>query len=478
MVVMEHNRVHTVSRLAARAGIMPGMRLSSVQMLVPDAIVYQRELHRENEQLAAAAMACLRFTPQVCIQESACIIMNVGASLRLFGGIRRLRRLIQNTVSQLGLQSQIGIAISAQAACLLARHRILRSSTQARRLPHFSPYALSSRRLAQRLDLLPISLLTSAQKWLDWLSGIGCATLGELRQLPRAGLQRRCGKELLHQLDLAYNATQEVFQWLELPKQFHARLELPDRFEHTELIFHFARALLVQLCGWLVQQQLAVNCLEFAFEHERGRQAVAPSLMRIQLGQASWREEHLSKLLKEHLAQLQLTAAAIAIRLEAVQVSPMHAPNADLFPEPGGNLEEQSKLMELLVARLGAENVLHPAPIADHRPEVANHWVPILQKVKNTAAAIPLPLCRPTWLLPQPQLLEVRQHRPHYQSPLKLMSPAERIEAGWWNGQLITRDYFIAENAQHLRCWIYRERIGAAQQANDDEVWYLHGFFG
>lgn len=477
-MVLEQHRVHTMSNLAARAGIMPGMRLGSVHMLAPDAIVYQRDVHKEAASLEAAAMACLRFTPQVCLQEAACIIMNVGASLRLFGGIRHLRQLIKKTLSQLGLQAQLGIAISAQAACLLARHRAHLKTTQSATPTYFYPYAFSTRRLKQRLAQLPIALLTSAQPWLAWLTGIGCTHIGELRQLPRPGLQRRCGKDLLHQLDLAYAQTQALYHWLELPKQFQARLELPDRIEHTEILFHFARALLVQLCGWLAQQQLAVNCLEFYVEHERGRQALAPSLMRIPLAQGSWREEHLSKLLKEHLAQLQLPAAAIALRLEALQISAMHAPNADLFPEPGGNQEEQSKLMELLVARLGAENVLHPAPIADHRPEIANHWVSILQTVKNTQVASTLPSYRPTWLLPQPQLLELKQHRPHYQSSLKLMSPAERIEAGWWNGQLITRDYFIAENAQHLRCWIYRERIGAAQPANDDEVWYLHGIFG
>lgn len=472
--MVEQQRVFTMSKLARQAGIQTGMRVSSVHMLMPEAEMKNRDHEREQASLSAAAMASLQFTPQVCLLENASILMGVGASLTLFGGIRRLRRLIIQTIRQLGLSPQIGIAASAQGAWLLAqqvRH------TQQPRQPDLR-YALKQKRLHQRLNLLHISLLPAAQTWLDWLTGIGCETLGELRLLPRAGLQRRCGKELLRSLDLAYGEQQELQQWLEVPAQFSARLELPDRLENTDIIFHFAKALLLQLCGWLMQRQLAVTSLQFELEHERGRQARAPSQMNIPLAQASWREEHLSKLLKEHLGRLQLNAPAIAIRLTAQQVCPMHAPNADLFPEPGGNREEQSKLMELLVARLGAENVLYPAPQADHRPEIANQWVSILQKKTNRREAISANVYRPTWLLPQPQLLEVRQHRPHYRSALKLMSPAERIEAGWWNGQLVTRDYFIAENAQHLRCWIYRERIGHAQQAQDDEVWYLHGVFG
>lgn len=469
--MVEQQRVLTMSKLARQAGIQTEMRVSSVHMLMPEAQIKKRDTEKEQASLYAAAMASLQFTPQVCLLENASILMGVGASLTLFGGIRRLRRLIINTIRQLGLSPQLGIAVSAQGAWLLAQQKKPQRGVVLR-------YALSQVHLHQRLNYLPISLLPTAQTWLNWLTGIGCETLGGLRQLPRAGLQRRCGKDLLRQLDLAYGEQQELQQWLEVPMEFNARLELPDRLEHTELIFHFARALLLQLCGWLMQRQLAITSLQFELEHERGRQARVPTKMTIPLAQASWREEHLSKLLKEHLGRLQLNAPAIAIKLVAQQVCPMHAPNADLFPEPGGNREEQSKLMELLVARLGAENVLYPAPQADYRPEIANQWVSILQKKSRQQVAIAHHAYRPTWLLPQPQLLEVRQHRPHYRSALKLMSPAERIEAGWWNGQLVTRDYFIAENAQHLRCWIYRERIGQAQQAQDDEVWYLHGVFG
>ena len=77
----------------------------------------------------------------------------------------------------------------------------------------------------------------------------------------------------------------------------------------------------------------------------------------------------------------------------------------------------------------------------------------------------------------------MHNHRPCYGTPLKLLSPAERIEAGWWNGELVTRDYFVAENAAHVRCWIYRERISQSGQTHqnnndDDAIWYLHGLFG
>ncbi|MGN5478744.1 hypothetical protein ACTMU2_22125 [Cupriavidus basilensis] len=49
----------------------------------------------------------------------------------------------------------------------------------------------------------------------------------------------------------------------------------------------------------------------------------------------------------------------------------------------------------------------------------------------------------------KPVPLIERDHRPFYGSPLHIVSPPERIEAGWWGGQLVTRDYFVAQGKDH-----------------------------
>jgi protein ImuB len=51
-----------------------------------------------------------------------------------------------------------------------------------------------------------------------------------------------------------------------------------------------------------------------------------------------------------------------------------------------------------------------------------------------------------------------------------LLAGPERIEAGWWDGQHVARDYFIARNQAQSLLWIYRERDVHAR-------WYVHGFF-
>jgi protein ImuB len=53
-----------------------------------------------------------------------------------------------------------------------------------------------------------------------------------------------------------------------------------------------------------------------------------------------------------------------------------------------------------------------------------------------------------------------------------LRSAPERIEAGWYDGKLVCRDYHVAEGSDHQLRWIYRER------GNGQARWFLHGLFG
>ncbi|MFX5494562.1 hypothetical protein ABTD62_22725, partial [Acinetobacter baumannii] len=69
-----------------------------------------------------AALALLQYTPQVTLAEEACILLEVGASLRLFGGIRALCRKIRLTIARMGLSATLSCAVTATGAWLLARY--------------------------------------------------------------------------------------------------------------------------------------------------------------------------------------------------------------------------------------------------------------------------------------------------------------------------------------------------------------------
>lgn len=460
-VVIDRGCVLAMSAQAAASGVRIGMRRAGTQAICPDAILHEHDPSREQEALQGIALALLQYTPEVALAEEASLLLDVTASLRVFGGRLALCRLVRASVGALGFTAQIGMAPTACGAWLLARYRGKEASLRrVIRLQH----------LTRRLDTLPCALLPVIRSWQEWLAGIGCYHFADLRRLPRAGLQRRCGKEVLEALDRAYGDAPELFDWVQAPKTFSARLELPDRIEHAEAVLFAARRLLLQMTGWLVAQQLAVSRFTLLLEHERGRSAIPPTAVDIALADPAWHEEHLTRLLKERLGSIQLAAAVIAIRLEAAQVAAMLPPTESLFPDPGGTPADYHRLLELLTARLGEQSVLAPAPRADHRPETCNAWVPAAT-VSRPVVTMPAQVERPFWMLAEPVALPVRDHRPFYRSPLRLVQGPERIESGWWDGDLMVRDYFIAQGDDAAFYWIYRERNG------DENCWFLQGLF-
>jgi protein ImuB len=459
-VVLDHDKVSVADRRARAAGIHAGMKRGGVLTLSPHTLLYDRHPTGENDMLREVAFALMKFSPLVALREDASIVVDVTASLRLFGGIAALCRQMREIVDAIGVTARMSTAPTGQGAWLLARRGKRR--------------VLKMRSLERTLGELPFFAAPEVSVFADWFTGLGCQTLADIRRLPRAGLKKRCGVALLDSLDRAYGLAPELHEWLEAPPTFSARIELPDRIEHADAMLFAARRLIVQLCGWLASQQRALTHATLTLEHERGREAIDPTLMQLALSQPTWREDHLMRLLKERLGRTELAVAVIALRLAATSTQAAEPLTDTLFPEPGGSAEDHHRLLELLVARLGEENVLRAAPSSDHRPEHANRWLPVTDTQKSAAPPADLP--RPAWLLEKPIELMMKNHRPFYGSPLKLMSTAERIEAGWFDGGLASRDYFVAQAKDQSCYWIYRERPGS--QSADENRWFLHGLFG
>jgi protein ImuB len=182
--------------------------------------------------------------------------------------------------------------------------------------------------------------------------------------------------------------------------------------------------------------------------------------------------------MKEHLAKVVLESSVIEMTLSADELEERAAPNTELFPTAANQSEMLGRLIERLTSRLGPDAVTRIAITADHRPEKCTAQVSPLpaksasSKSGLSGASFPP---RPTWLLRTPIPLVTRQNKPFYGAPLRLLIGPERIETGWWDDDVIARDYFVALNeADHLVLWVYRARISA-----DDEEpgWFLHGFF-
>jgi protein ImuB len=129
-----------------------------------------------------------------------------------------------------------------------------------------------------------------------------------------------------------------------------------------------------------------------------------------------------------------------------------------------------SGLLERLCARLGRHAVQGLALVDEYRPERA--WRPVSDPLNTNRRASRQTLRRrPVWILPVPRRLQQAAGQPVHRGALCLESGPERIETGWWDGDDIRRDYYVARDRRGVCLWIYRDLRSAAD-------WYLHGIFG
>jgi protein ImuB len=339
------------------------------------------------------------------------------------------------------------------------------------------------------LDAAPVWMLQAGREHAAALQGMGLHTLGELLALPRDGLARRFGEGLLDQIDRALGLQPDPRRFAVLPAVFESRLELHTRAENTDQVLHGAAVLLARLVAWAQAQHARVGAFTLRMLHERQRQATAPPTeLHVALAEPALDAAHLQSLLRERLGRCQLAEPTLELRLHCQHLVAGHAPNGELFPTRASADEGLTRLLERLRARLGDAQVQRLQPVADHRPERATRSVPAqggaapatgaavdIAAVLHTGATSSLPLHRPAWLLPEPLPLAMRDTQPLLQGrPLQLVSGPERIEAGWWDGAPVARDYFIALAEDGRLVWLYRSRLPTVP---GEVTWFLQGLF-
>jgi protein ImuB len=480
VALLREHRVATVNAVAAGLGLRPGLKRATALALAADLLLAESDTARDAAALQAVAHAALAFTPAVALQDAQTVVLEVQASLRLFGGLAALQQRLLAALAPLGHRVQMAAAPTGRGAAMLAQWGPRRDGSD----PVLGAHATRLPALQARLDGAPVWLLGPGREHWEALQGMGLHTLSDLRQLPRSGLARRFGAALLDELDRALGLQAEVWPWLQLPAVFDSRLELYARAETTEQVLHGAAVLLARLVAWAQARHARVGGCTLRMRHERQRQAVLPPTeLRLALAEPALDAAHLQLLLRERLARLELAAPTLELELHCDQLVAGHAPNGELFPTHASQAEGLTRLLERLRARLGDGQVQRLLAVADHRPERASRGVPAQgEGPAAMAEALPLhrasalPLHRPAWLLPEPQPLAERAGLPLLRGrPLLLVSGPERIETGWWDGQAAARDYYIAQAEDGSLVWVLRSRLPGAPGAVN---WYLQGCFG
>jgi protein ImuB len=399
------------------------------------------------------------------------VIADIGPSVRLFGGVRRLIGALLQAVRAQGYDPALALAPTPAAALVLAR----------------------AGRLAPVLarSALPAALADVPLRWLDLepaardiLSAAGVVTFGDLVALPRAGLARRVGTAAVDALDRALGRVPDARAPYAPPPRFTSRLPLPAPADDAQALGFALQRLVAQLAQWLTARGLGVTRLTLTLVHERYVHArgVSPTSVTFALGAPARAIAHLTGVLRERLVRVALPAPVEALVLATDETAPLAGRNLGLLPGDEAQRVEVP-LLERLRARLGDDAVTLLAPHAEHRPELAQREAALAPARARKAAhddlsasaaataaqqAAMLPP-RPLWLLdaaqPIGEQLEAR--------PWVLRDGPERIESGWWDGLDLRRDYFVAETPAGELRWIYRDH----RYGTDDGEWFLHGLY-
>ena len=264
--------------------------------VLPD--IQSTDASRRTDAVQGLTTWCLQFTPRVAVIEPDSVfpgvVMELEASIRLFGGKRKLVQRVRDECADLGVK-QLSWAPTSLAAVAIGRAGVSNGF---------------SKPLEELLDGLPLDSLTSVAAHQSTLARLGCQTLGSVRALPRGGVSRRFDAELLACIDHAYGLRPEAHSWVQLPDEFHGKLELPFRVELAPALLFGARRLLVQMSGWLAARHSGVTAFTLTWCHHamRSKSAGEGGQLTICTAEPTRDIEHLTRLLAEHLAKAELLA--------------------------------------------------------------------------------------------------------------------------------------------------------------------------
>ncbi|HSQ69843.1 MAG TPA: DNA polymerase Y family protein [Steroidobacteraceae bacterium] len=451
---------------ATRAGIQAGMALNSALALLPELEVRARAERRERALLEALAGWGLGFTPRVSLERPDAVLLELRGSLQLFGGVAALLQRMRAELQAAGLAPLLALTPAPLASLWFAYAGV---ETRLRR----------SDSLAGRLAALPIACTRWPERSLELLGDMGVRTLGDCMRLPRDGLARRLGPQMLQMLDRATGRLPDPRPAFVAREHFRAVRQLEPEVGDVGRLEIAATTMLGELCDFLRRRGCVIQSLEFRLRHR----AAPATRLPLHFAQPTARHEDIAVLLHERLLQLALSGPVRALQLQSGPLTPARSETGVLLREarhaasPGDAL----RLVERLRARLGVAAVQSLRPLAEHRPESA--WClmePVIRpsgtsasqrQVRDEALQQPWALhgTRPLWLLGEPQLLPGK--RPDFGGELVLEEGPERIESGWWDGRDVTRDYYVARNPAGVRLWVYRERGPGGR-------WFLQGVFG
>lgn len=498
-------RLAAVDAAASRAGLSVGQNLADARAMVPGLAVGEIDRPLLEAVFADFADWHSNASPLVAVLRDMSafgdLVLDITGVAHLFGGEGPMLRLLLSRLRDLGYTVAGAIAPTIGAAWAVS---------------HFArSQVVAEGDLQAILDPLPIQALRLSPAQIAGLTQMGLKTLGQLCQRERKPLQARFGESLLLRLDQAYGRIEERMTPRLPVAERYAERRFPDPIGLMDDVLMTAQDLAVQLGLRLEAEGLGGQAFHlFLYRVDHKVMALSVNSARLTRDPA-----HIAKLFSNRSERLEGEYdpgfGIDMIRLAVSSVGELDGVQLGAFITQDGT-EDLDQLQDRMSSRLGTMAVLRTQFVASHIPEQAARLVPALVH-SGTDQSLHRPMvARPLRLLPMPEQVAINAEVPDG-LPASMIwrrvgyrlikaSGPERIGAEWWRSgerlQLVpdpvakapepgekpqapphvpdlvpfdpaasTRDYYIAEDGEGRRFWIYRQGLYGETR------WYLHGFF-
>ncbi|RPF99088.1 MAG: DNA polymerase Y family protein [Proteobacteria bacterium TMED51] len=448
-VYAQQGQTHTVitpNQPAQKSGVRSGMTLTAAQVLSPALQAVPQDVSAESEWLARLALLASRWTPAVSIAGDD-LLLEISGSTRLFGGANQLLGKIRSRLT-FETQSPCISAMPTAASALLCVRNGKSLCITAKEGIHAV------------IRKLPAKAVVAGAKQQRALKQYGISTVGDLLRLPRDGLARRLGPDLVHQLDRLLGKQADPQAAIAPPPVFQQDSAFDPGIANTGQLMPFMEILLGKLKAHLIQHHVLAEQLEWHLLNDSNLSVCIPVYLTHPRGNTL----DLMKLCRLAFEGFQTPDLITHLSLRVRRFAPLPSSSADLFSILPRTTDREISLIERLQNRLGRQAVQGIGMQPDHRPEKA--WS---RCAVGKAVALSHGAQRPLWLFDTPRSIQMsnRQLLLGSQSFL-LQRQRERICSGWWDSQSVRRDYYHAKSGA-LRAWVFRDL--------DSGIWQLHGIF-
>lgn len=467
-------RLGPVDGFAAARGLTPGMRLADARAIAPDLATHPLEAEADAAALTALARWAERFSPWVAMDGKDGMLLDIAGIAHLFGGEAQMLADMRQRFADLGFTLKAAAAPTIGAAHALARFGLDMERTEDARAG---------------LSPLPVAALRIAPKDAATLRRLGLKTVGSLYAIARASLARRFREArggdaagVLARLDQALGLEDEPLSPLRPLPVFHVRHVVADPVRDAKLLEDITADLLHRLARKLSRAGRGALRVAVKFFRADGTRAV----IHFGMTQASQDPLHMMRLLAPKLDALDAGFGmdAVTIEVEEAGPAPGEEPGFMEDAEPFRHDVDLARLADRILNRAAEAGLSRLGARESHIPERAETLAALAAAPLADAFSAP----RPATLLERPEPVEVIASVPDG-PPLRFTwrrvghrvirsEGPERIAPEWWrqaDAQARPRDYYIVEDAEGRRFWLYRE--GLYGEAGAAPRWFVHGLF-